>query len=193
PESIEVPSAQRRDGAIHVPPSHADDALPRGDMAIPAVLARLLLPMATMVSLYFLLRGHNAPGGGFVGGLVMATAVIVQYMTSGTIWVEARLRLHPLYWIALGLLSAVGAGLVAWLWQMPFLTARAVHLALPLLGELHLSTVLLFDLGGSVLVVGATLLLLVALAHQSLRSPRKAVTPVDPDLEGEPDPARVGG
>jgi multicomponent K+:H+ antiporter subunit A len=186
PESIEVPSAQRRDGAIHVPPSHADDALPRGDMAIPAVLARLLLPMAAMVSLYFLLRGHNAPGGGFVGGLVMATAVIVQYMTSGTIWVEARLRVHPLYWIAIGLLSAVGAGLVAWTLQLPFLTARALHIHLPLLGDLHLSTVLLFDLGVYMLVVGATLLILVALAHQSLRSPRKVVTPVDPNIDGEP-------
>src|SRR5690606_3409596 len=183
PESIEVPSAQRRDGQAHVPVSDPSEALPRGDMAIPAVLARLLLPMAGMVSLYFLLRGHNAPGGGFVGGLVMATAVIVQYMTSGTIWVEARLRVHPLYWIGTGLLAAVGAGLAALTLQLPFLTARSVHLALPVVGELHLSTVLLFDLGVYMLVVGATLLILVALAHQSLRSPRKAVTPLDPDSE----------
>jgi multicomponent K+:H+ antiporter subunit A len=152
-------------------------------MAIPAVLARLLLPMAAMVSIYFLLRGHNDPGGGFVGGLVMATAVIVQYMTSGTIWVETRLRVHPLYWIAAGLLSALGAGLVAWVMQEPFLTAQSVHVPLPLSGELHLSTVLLFDLGVYLLVVGATLLILVALAHQSLRTPRKTVTPVDPEAE----------
>jgi multicomponent K+:H+ antiporter subunit A len=183
PESIEVPSAQRRDGEVHVPPSTALDLLPRGAMAIPAVLARLLLPMAGLVSLYFLLRGHNAPGGGFVGGLVMATAVIVQYMTGGTIWVEARLRVHPLYWIAVGLLSAAGAGLVAWAMQLPFLTARAAHFVLPLVGEVHLSTVLLFDLGVYMLVVGATLLILVALAHQSLRSPRRTVKPPDQDLE----------
>src|SRR5690606_37476680 len=105
---------------------------------------------------------------GFVGGLVMATAVIVQYMTSGTIWVEARLRVHPLYWMGAGLLSALGAGLVAWMLQKPFLTAQSVHVPLPLVGELHLSTVLLFDLGVYMLVVGATLLILVALAHQSL-------------------------
>jgi multicomponent K+:H+ antiporter subunit A len=185
PESIEVPSAQRRDGQAYVPPSNPDDVLPGGNMAIPAVLARLLLPMAGMVSLYFLLRGHNDPGGGFVGGLVMATAVIVQYMISGTIWVEARLRVHPLYWISTGLLSALGAGLIAWLMQEPFLTARSVHVPLPLVGELHLSTVLLFDLGVFMLVVGATLLILVALAHQSLRSPRKAVAPVDPEAESD--------
>jgi multicomponent K+:H+ antiporter subunit A len=185
PESIQVPRAQRRDGEVHVPPSQPGDLLPRGDLRIPAVLARLLLPMAGLVSLYFLLRGHNAPGGGFVGGLVMATAVIVQYMTGGTIWVEARLRVHPLEWMGSGLLAAAGAGLVAWFWQYPFLTARTAHPHLPVFGEVHLSTVLLFDLGVYMLVVGATMLILVALAHQSLRSPRKAVTPLNPDQELE--------
>jgi len=185
PESIEVPRAQRRDGEAPMPPSDPADLLPRGDLYVPAVLARVLLPLAGMVSLYFLLRGHNAPGGGFVGGLVMATAVIVQYMTGGTIWVEARLRVHPLYWIASGLLAAAGAGLIAVLRHQPFLTAQGVHLQLPLLGDLHLATVLLFDLGVYMLVVGATLLILVALAHQSLRSPRRELEPMEGDLEEE--------
>jgi multicomponent K+:H+ antiporter subunit A len=185
PESMEVPRAQRRDGEEAMPASLPGDLLPSGDLRIPAVLARLLLPMAGLVSLYFLLRGHNAPGGGFVGGLVMATAVIVQYMTGGTIWVEARLRVHPLQWMGSGLLAATGAGIVAWFWQYPFLTARAIHAQLPLLGEVHVSTVLLFDLGVYMLVVGATMLLLVALAHQSLRSPRREVTPLNPDQELE--------
>ena len=123
--------------------------------AFPATFARMLLPMAGLVSLYFLLRGHNAPGGGFVGGLVMATAIIVQYMTSGVLWVESRLRIHPQYWIAIGLLSAGVAGLIAWFARAPFLTSIEWHLHLPLLGELHLSTVLLFDLGVYMVVVGA--------------------------------------
>jgi multicomponent K+:H+ antiporter subunit A len=80
-------------------------------MMLPAVLVRLLLPLAMLVSLFFLLRGHNAPGGGFVGGLVLATAVIAQYMVSGTCWVESRLRIHPLYWIAVGLLGAPPLGI----------------------------------------------------------------------------------
>jgi len=171
PESIDVPRAQRDE----VEPSAVDlqEPLPSGYMRISAVLIRLLLPMAALVSLYFLLRGHNAPGGGFVGGLVMATAIIVQYMAAGALWVESRLKIHPRYWLAYGLLAAVLAGLGAWPSALPFLTSRTIDLHLPALGELHLSTVLLFDLGVYMLVVGATILILVALAHQSFRSTRK--------------------
>jgi multicomponent K+:H+ antiporter subunit A len=116
-------------------------------------------------------------------------------MIGGTMWVEARLRVHPLFWIGLGLLAASGAGLIAWFAGLPFLTARSVHLQLPLIGDLHLSTVLLFDLGVYVLVVGATILMLVALAHQSLRSPRRTVTPLNPQAghEGESGLGRMGG
>ncbi len=149
--------------------------------------------MAGMVSVYFLLRGHDAPGGGFVGGLVMATAVIVQYMVSGTIWVEARLRVHPLVWIGLGLLAAAAAGLGAWPASLPFLTARSADLPVPLLGEVHLSSVLLFDLGVYMLVVGATLLMLVALAHQSLRSPRRLPGPTTERRENTAAPSQVEG
>ena len=173
PESIRVPAAQ------HAEPAYGSAAreravLPANYMRIPAVLVRLLLPMAMLVSLYFLLRGHNAPGGGFVGGLVMATAVIVQYMVSGTIWVEARLKIHPQVWIACGLLGAALTGLSAWLASRPFLAAVAADVHLPLLGPVHLSTVLVFDLGVYMLVVGATMLILISLAHQSLRNQRKA-------------------
>jgi multicomponent K+:H+ antiporter subunit A len=159
---------------------------------VPAVLVRLLAPMAGLVSLYFLLRGHQAPGGGFVGGLVMATAVIMQYMVSGTIWVEARLRILPQFWISLGLLAAGLAGIGAWLAGEPFLTAIAADVPVPLLGPVHISSVLLFDIGVYVLVVGATVLMLIALAHQSLRSPRRTVAPAA-DGVAEPSPERSVG
>jgi len=170
PESIALPVQQLRDVA---PLPDSALTLPAGYLMLPAVLVRLLLPMAMLISLFFLLRGHNAPGGGFVGGLIFATAIILQYIVGGTIWVESRLRILPVYWIAIGLLSAAVAGITAGLFGDSFLTSHALHLPLPLLGEIHLSTVLLFDIGVYMLVVGATVLMLVALAHQSLRSLRK--------------------
>ncbi len=180
PESVPLPRQQREQDAAEglgedkVPDPSAK--LPEGYLMLPAVLVRLLLPMAMLVSLYFLLRGHNAPGGGFVGGLVLATAVILQYLVGGTVWVESHLRIHPLIWIASGLFCAAAAGMMAGLMDTPFLTSQAWHGELPLLGELHLSSVLLFDLGVYMLVLGATVLMLIAIAHQSLRSsthPRK--------------------
>jgi multicomponent K+:H+ antiporter subunit A len=191
PESIAVPRPQRAEAASGAITSAPRDPLPTNHLRVPAVLVRLLFPMAALVSIYFLLRGHNAPGGGFVGGLVMATAIIVQYMISGTIWVEARLRIHPQIWIALGLLAAVATGFGAWLASQSFLTALAADLRLPLIGDVHVSSVLVFDLGVYMLVVGATALMLVALAHQSLRSPRRVLTELPEEPEAEPGEATI--
>ncbi|QDX83031.1 monovalent cation/H+ antiporter subunit A [Denitratisoma sp. DHT3] len=173
PESIPLPRQQHEQDVQSgnaAPRNNQDALLPTGVMMLPAVLVRLLLPLAMLVSLFFLLRGHNAPGGGFVGGLILATAVILQYLVGGTLWVESRLPIQPLYWIAIGLLLAAAAGIGAAFAGAPFLTSQAWHGTLPVVGELHLSSVLLFDLGVYMLVVGATVLMLVAIAHQSLRS-----------------------
>ncbi|MGC4030016.1 MAG: monovalent cation/H+ antiporter subunit A [Steroidobacteraceae bacterium] len=169
PESMPMPRAQREDSS---PATIRDlgETLPNGYMRVPAVLGRLLLPVAAVISVFFLLRGHNAPGGGFVGGLVMATAFVVQYMVSGTLWIESRIRIHPQYWISGGLLFAGFTGVAAWFAGRNFLTSLEWDLHLPLVGALHLSSTLIFDLGVYLLVVGGTTLILVAIAHQSLRS-----------------------
>ncbi len=173
-ESADLPR-QQKEQAGGIPDSPDIKSLvPPGSMMVPAVLVRLLLPVAALISVYFLLRGHNQPGGGFVGGLIFATSVILQYMVGGVYWVESRSRLNPQNWIGIGLLSAGAAAAIAWLAYKPFLAALAWDVALPLIGHVHVSSVLLFDLGVYMLVVGSTVLVLVALAHQSLRAQRKA-------------------
>jgi multicomponent K+:H+ antiporter subunit A len=167
-ESMAPPTQQQQQDVPETPDPRR--ALPAGYLMLPALLVRLILPIAVLASVFFLLRGHNAPGGGFVGGLILATAFLLQYIFSGVIWTEARLRVLPQQWIAFGLLAAGLTGAGAWLASQPFLSALAWHGTLPLIGELHLSTVLAFDIGVYMLVVGATALILVALAHQSLRS-----------------------
>jgi multicomponent K+:H+ antiporter subunit A len=87
--------------------------------------------------------------------------------------------------MGLGLLAAATAGMLAWVSSSPFLTARTIDLHMPIGGDIHLSSVLLFDLGVYMLVIGATLLMLVVLAHQSLRSPRQTVTPLPADTDAE--------
>ncbi|SCX96429.1 multisubunit potassium/proton antiporter, PhaA subunit /multisubunit potassium/proton antiporter, PhaB subunit [Nitrosospira sp. Nl5] len=188
PESMGLtPQQQEQDAQTGRSPPDPHALLPVGPMMLPAVIVQLLLPVAGMVAVFFLLRGHNEPGGGFVAGLIVTTAVILQYLVGGTAWAESRTRIHPQYWIALGLLCAAGAGVSAWLAPRQFLSALTWHTTLPVIGELHLSTVLLFDLGVFLLVVGAAVLILVALAHQSRRGHRKAApTHVEPKYEVAP-------
>ena len=146
---------------------------PQAYLEVPAVLVRLLLPVAMLFAFHLFMRGHNEPGGGFVAGLVVAIAFIAQYMVSGTRWVEDRMHLLPPRWIAVGLLVALATGLGALAFGHPFLSTHTAHVTWPLVGEVHLPTAAIFDLGVFAVVVGATLLLLTAIAHQSLRARRQ--------------------
>lgn len=144
----------------------------RSAMAIPALLMAMLFPVIGAAAVFLLLRGHDLPGGGFVAGITMAVAFILQYMARGTVWVEARLRVLPVRWMGMGLLLAVGVGAGAWLFGRPFLSSYFSYLEIPFIAAVPLSSVLLFDVGVFALVVGATVLMLIAIAHQSVRSHR---------------------
>jgi multicomponent K+:H+ antiporter subunit A len=145
-------------------------------LEVPAVLVRLLLPIAALVSLHLFLRGHNEPGGGFVAGLVMAIAFIAQYMVGGTQWVEDRTNLRPARWMAVGLALAIVTGLGSLAVAHPFMTTHVWHFNVPVLGDIHLPSATFFDLGVFAVVVGAVLLLLTSLGHQSLRARRAPPT-----------------
>ncbi|RRD59044.1 monovalent cation/H+ antiporter subunit A [Comamonadaceae bacterium OH2545_COT-014] len=175
-ESMELPHQQRAVPAdlktdLINPRTAHDTAL--GYMLVPAVLVRLLMPVSAVVAAYLFMRGHNEPGGGFVAGLVLAIGFLAQYIVSGTQWVEAHLQLRVIRWMAVGWLLALATGLGALLWGYPFLTTHTAHVTLPVLGELHIASALFFDAGVFAVVVGATLLILTALAHQSVRAHRK--------------------
>ena len=172
-ESMQLPAQQRQlapDVATDLvnPRQASDTAL--GFMMVPAVLVRLLLPIALVVSFYLFMRGHNQPGGGFVAGLVMSVAFILQYMVAGTQWVEAQMSLRPMRWMGFGLLSATLTGLGALFVGYPFLTTHTWHFSLPVLGDIHVASALFFDVGVYAMVVGSTLLMLTALGHQSVRA-----------------------
>lgn len=174
-ETMDLPEQQRYiPGDLQTdlvnPRNAADTAV--GYLMVPAVLVRLLLPFATMVSIYLFIRGHNEPGGGFVAGLVFSVALLLQYIISGTQWVEAHMPLYPRRWIGLGLLFALLTGLGAITAGYPFLTSHTFHFSLPWIGQIHLASATFFDIGVFTLVVGSTLLILTAIAHQSVRGHR---------------------
>lgn len=144
----------------------------RGYLMVPAVLVRLLLPVSFVVAVHILQRGHNEPGGGFVAGLIVSVAFVMQYVVSGTRWVEARVGAFPMQWIGWGLLTAAATGIGSLFFGYPFLTTHTAHATLPVFGEVHFPTATFFDLGVFSVVVGATLLILTSLAHQSIRANR---------------------
>ena len=128
------------------------------------VAARLVLPLALVVTLYIFMRGHNMPGGGFIAGLITAVALVLQYMAMGQPRAEVLLRADGgrrfVRWIGIGLGIAGLTGAGAFLLGEPFLTSAHGHPFVPILGELPLATAALFDLGVYITVVGATLLTL---------------------------------
>ena len=183
-ESIDAPQQQRVPGMGRDLIDRADDANRLQEyLEVPAALVRLLLPVAAVFAFHLFMRGHNEPGGGFVAGLVVAIAFIAQYMVSGTRWVETRMHLQPPRWVAFGLLLALATGLASLWWGHPFLTTHTAHVRWPLVGEVHLPSAILFDLGVFAVVVGATLLMLTGIAHQSLRAQRRQAATGEHDAE----------
>jgi multicomponent K+:H+ antiporter subunit A len=182
-DSIERPEQQRIQSTFEARRSaDAEGSIVSDFLYVPSVIMRWLFPVIIVVAIYLLLRGHDQPGGGFIAGITMSIAFVLQYLAGGTRWVEDRLRILPTRWIGTGLLLAWLTGAGAWLFGHPFLTSAFRHLELPLLGEVPMASALLFDLGVFVLVVGATVLILVAIAHQSIRraKPSRHAQRVDP-------------
>ena len=122
-----------------------------------AILARLMLPLTTLVAVFVFLRGHNLPGGGFIAALIFSVALLLQYLASGVLWTESRIRINYRALAGLGLLIAAGTGLGSLAFGRPFLTSAFGHFRMPLAGEIELSTATLFDLGVFCAVVGTTL------------------------------------
>ncbi|WP_414902328.1 monovalent cation/H+ antiporter subunit A [Sphingomonas flavalba] len=173
PESVKAPVQQRVQNAFD--DAHADRKI--GDtvadyLAIPRIMMEISFPIIIVFAIYILLRGHDAPGGGFAAGIAMSIAILIQYMAKGARQVEAQLIIRPLRWIGIGLLLATVTGAGAWLLGYPFLSSYFRYVDLPLFGTIPVASALLFDIGVFALVVGATVVVLIALAHQSIRVPR---------------------
>ncbi|WP_038542318.1 monovalent cation/H+ antiporter subunit A [Neorhizobium galegae] len=169
-DSMDLPEQQRIQNRFDEdrPERSAGDTV-RDYLLVPSVIMTWLFPVIITFAVYIFMRGHDMPGGGFSAGLTLSIAFLLQYLAGGTRWAEDRLRILPLRWMGAGLLAAVSTGIGAWFFGYPFLTSHFQYVELPLIGKMPAATALLFDLGVFSLVVGSTVLILVALAHQSIR------------------------
>lgn len=118
---------------------------------------RVLGPLLLLFSLVVLFRGHHEPGGGFAGGLLAAAAFSLRPLRYDVQVARRSLRIEPRLLIGAGLLLALGSGLLPTFLGLPFMTG--------LWGTL-LSTVLLFDIGVYLTVMGVVLMIVFALAEE---------------------------
>ncbi|RTE86650.1 MULTISPECIES: monovalent cation/H+ antiporter subunit A [Gammaproteobacteria] len=125
-----------------------------------SMMARMILPLALMVSVFIFLRGHNAPGGGFIAGLITSIALILQYVASGVGFIRERIQFNYPNWIAAGVLIAAITGVGSWFLGYPFLTSTYTYIEWPIVGKFEISSALPFDLGVYLTVVATTLLIL---------------------------------
>ncbi|MBO6898556.1 MAG: monovalent cation/H+ antiporter subunit A [Shimia sp.] len=152
------------------------------------VATRAMLPIAVMVGLYIFLRGHNQPGGGFVAGLVISIALLMQYMASGFAWAQLRQRMEYHSMIGWGVIIAGLTGVGAWLAGKPFLTSAFGYLHFPPIEEFEWATAMAFDLGVFLAVLGAVMLMLYSLSRIARFAGETInVTPMDHDPSQAPE------
>ncbi len=134
-----------------------------------STVAKLLLPVALLVSAFLFLRGHNQPGGGFIAGLVAGVALILQYIVDGSAATRPRLPWDKERLIGIGVLTAVFTGIASWFVGFPFLTTSYTYLTLPIVGKFELASAIVFDLGVFLAVVGTVLVILTRIGALSPR------------------------
>jgi len=129
------------------------------------VSMRLITLIIFAFSLYLFLAGHNNPGGGFIGGLMTASAILVLYLVFDMKTITDAIPFNFEIMIGIGLLFAVGTGVVTMILGYPFLTQFFGYFQFPLYGEVELTTALTFDLGVYLVVVGIALTIILAIAE----------------------------
>lgn len=118
-------------------------------------------------SIYLFLAGHNAPGGGFIGGLITSASIVLLYMAYGSKALNKVMPVNFRMFIPVGLLIAVATGIGAFLFGVPFLSQTFGHFHFPILGDMELATAVLFDLGVYITVIGVTMTIILSISNDA--------------------------
>ncbi|MGV9709279.1 Na+/H+ antiporter subunit A [Gordonia sp. NPDC003424] len=130
---------------------------PRHRSMILEATTRLIFPTMVVLSIYFFYAGHNAPGGGFAGGLTMGLALVLRYLAGGRYELGEALPIEPGRILGAGLTISTLTAVTSMLMGAPALSSAVISVTLPVLGQIKLVTALFFDLGIYLIVVGLVL------------------------------------
>lgn len=126
--------------------------------------ANFMIPLLLLFSFFLLLRGHNFPGGGFVGGLTAAIAYALYIVAKGISETKKLLNIEPIFVISIGLALALFSGIISLLYDKYFMEGVWMNGSLPVIGKI--GTPLLFDLGVYFVVLGISTKIIFALAEE---------------------------
>ena len=132
---------------------------------------QVLYPSILVLGLYFLFSGHNRPGGGFVGGLVVGAALALRYVSGGAAAVRSTFRIPPHVILGTGLLLAAFTALLPLLLGGAILEHGAVEFHLPIFGKVKVTSALSFDVGVDAVVIGLILMAFAAFGEDAPDAP----------------------
>ena len=125
---------------------------------------KIIVPLFILFSLYLLFRGHNLPGGGFIGGLIAAIPVVFHVMVYGVEKTKQLFKLNIFMIMGIGLLIAATSGIISMFGGAPFLTSIWGSIVIPVFGKP--GTPIMFDIGVYLLVVGIVLRIAFAMSEE---------------------------
>ena len=134
------------------------------DVILRTVVRAVVFIILTL-GMYLFFAGHNAPGGGFIGGLVLGSAIVLMYLTYDIETVYKSMPFDFKKVAALGVLLATGSAIVALFFDEPFLQQTDDYFTLPILGEVHLTTVTIFEAGVALTVIGVLVTIILSISE----------------------------
>jgi len=126
-------------------------------------IVKLFMKVVLIFSIYLLLRGHNNPGGGFIGGIIASTGFIFYAIIFGTDSLKKIIKINPQTFIGIGLFLVLIAAMLPTFFSTEILTGLWIKAKIPILGTLHAGTPLIFDTGVYAVVIGVILTIIISI------------------------------
>lgn len=128
-------------------------------------VTRIAAVIILTFSIYLFMNGHHHPGGGFIGGLSTASAIVLLYLSFGVEKIRENIRVDFKKLSAIGVLIAIGTGLTGTVFGKPFLTQIFGHVDLPIFGDTELASALIFDTGVALAVIGTAVNIILSISE----------------------------
>ena len=128
-------------------------------------VTRIIVFIILTLGVYLFLSGHNKPGGGFIGGLVLGSAIVLLYLTHDIETIRKSLPFDFKIVAAIGVMLALSTGFGSFFFGAPFLSQSFGYFDLPIFGKTELTTVTIFEAGVALAVVGVVVTIILSISE----------------------------